>query len=181
LQKIILSAKELIEANRQLKTSETVQDELEGAETPTPSPSLSLFEFDEKSIEQIESIVQEVETWLKETIKEQNELELWEEPVLFPSDLDNKGAQIQSIIRRVLLGQRKAQEKSKASAKSASQSTSVTEDAETTSTESAAPEETADEDEIPNMDEENKPTTTEEPLSVETESASAQQPRHEEL
>lgn len=92
------------------------EDDLDDDETTaTASPSASLFQLDEKAITTLDSVVMEIETWLKERIAAQEKLNLWEEPVLLLTELERKGNQIQSALRKIFLDQTKTKSKTKSS------------------------------------------------------------------
>lgn len=57
----------------------------------------------------------EVETWLNEKIATQEKLNLWEEPVLLLTELERKGNQVQSTLRKIFLEQAKQKSKSSTS------------------------------------------------------------------
>lgn len=198
MQLILNSTKELVKSSRdfiasQLPKSKS-EDDLEDEETETASagatPSAALFTFDEKSISSLESVVTEVESWLSEKLAAQAKLNLWEEPVLLLSDLEKKGNQIQSALRRMLLEQQKQKTSSKKTSKttsSASSSTTVLAETSSTgvvseSTETPVYTEVTEEDELETY------TTTatvtaiiEELEAEETETVSSGGPKHEEL
>jgi len=199
LQLILNSTKELVKSSRdfiasQLPKSKS-EDDLEDEETETASagatPSAALFTFDEKSISSLESVVTEVESWLSEKLAAQAKLNLWEEPVLLLSDLEKKGNQIQSALRRMLLEQQKQKTSSKKTSKttsSASSSTTILAETSSTgvvseSTETPVYTEVTEEDEL----EETYTTTAtvtaiiEELEAEETETVSSGGPKHEEL
>jgi 5S rRNA maturation endonuclease (ribonuclease M5) len=172
------------------------EDDLEDEETETTSdnatPSAAPFTFDEKSISGLESVVTEVETWFSEKLAAQEKLNLWEEPVLLLTDLEKKGNQIQSALRKMLLEQQKKQ---KTSSKKTSKTTSRTESSTTVLAETATASvvlesvetpvytEVGEEDEL----EETYTTTAtvtatiEESEAEETDTASREGIKHEEL
>jgi hypothetical protein len=95
-------------------------------EPATANPSTVLFHLDEKAIKTLDSVVEEVETWLTEKIAQQERLKLWEEPVLRLTDLEKKNNQIQSVLRKVFMDQTKTKTAPKSST-STTKSSSTTE------------------------------------------------------
>jgi hypothetical protein len=105
---------------------------------------MPMFQLGEMVVSKLDSIVSEVETWLNQKIAAQEKLELWEEPVLLPSELEKKGQLIQDAIRRAVRDASKPKPKQKSTtASSTSTNTSseatVMSEAETAVTETALP------------------------------------------
>ena len=201
LQLILNSTKELVKSSRDLIVSQLPksknEDDLEDEETDsasaTASPTAALFAFDENSISTLESVVTEVETWLTKKLAAQEKLKLWEEPVLLLSDLEKKGNQIQSALRKLLQEQQKKTSSSakKSASKTTSSSPSSTTVLAETTTASVAAEETdgpvytevVDDDEVQETYTTTETVTAiiEESEAEETETAGSGGVKHEEL
>jgi hypothetical protein len=129
LRQIINSTKELVKTSREMAASQAPEpkleeDELEDEPSAAPSPSISAFHIDESLLTNLENVVSEVETWLKDKTTAQEKLKLWQEPVLLVADLQRKGDQIQAALRKLLLEQSKPRTKSKTTSSISTSSTS---------------------------------------------------------
>ena len=114
--------------------SKVDEDELEDETSAIPSPSIPEFHIDESLLKSVETVVTDVEAWLKEKIGAQENLELSQDPVLLVSDLQRKGDQIQSALRRMLLEQSKPKTKPKKTTSTSTSSTSEANDSSSTNT-----------------------------------------------
>jgi hypothetical protein len=143
LQQILESTKSVIKASKEIMEPpkpKNDDDDLDD-EAPTPTPPSTLFQLDDESIQKLDSITSEVETWLKDKLAIQAKLKDWEEPVLLPSDLEKKSQDFQNTLRKVLLEQSKPKPKPKSKTSTSSKMSTGTESAETgTATSSAAEE-----------------------------------------
>lgn len=113
------------------------EDDLEEAATESEAPISMGFQFEEKAVSNLESLVSEVETWLSEKIAAQEKLKLWEEPVLLLTDIEKKGTQLQNAFRKMLMEQAKPKTKPKKSSTSTSSASRTTAASGTTSVSSA--------------------------------------------
>ena len=93
----------------------------------------TLFKLDETAIKTLDSVVEEVDSWLSEKLAAQQKLQLWEEPVLLLTDLEKKSNQIQSALRKIIMDSSK--QKTKTTTATSKSTTSTT----THSAESAVP------------------------------------------
>jgi hypothetical protein len=132
LNQILNSTKELVKSSRELfastlPKSKTSEDDLEDeTATTTETPPVLGFQFEEKSIAGLETLISEVETWLSEKIAAQEKLKLWEEPVLLLNEIEKKGTQIQNALRKMVMEQAKPKAKPKKSSTSSSSTSSTT-------------------------------------------------------
>jgi hypoxia up-regulated 1 len=130
---MINSTKELVQSSRDILASKNAkvpkdEDDLDDddEESTATNPPPILFHLDEKSIKTLDSVVDEVETWLTEKIAQQEQLKLWEEPVLLLTDLEKRSNQIQSVLRKVFMDQAKTKTASKTSSTSSTAKSSST-------------------------------------------------------
>lgn len=192
LERLIGSVKEIVKSSREHLASRLIkkEDNLEG-EPDSESLSALLNQFDENATTTLETVVTEVEIWLKEKITKQEELKLWEEPVLLVEDVERKGLQIQETLRKILLQQAKSKGGPKTSSKTTSstssktQMASVAESVETTSTASTTgpPMEERLEPDLDDDIDETLTTTTTSTIMIERdpEPTTMAEIRHEEL
>ena len=122
---------------------------------------MPIFQLGEMVVSKLDSIVSEVDTWLNQKIAAQEKLELWEKPVLLPSELEKKGQLIQDAIRRAVLDASKPKPKQKSTTASSAPTNTSSEatemsEAETTVTETASPDAMDD----PEVEEITSTTTT---------------------
>ena len=125
MKEILQSSREAL-AIQQKKASKDEDDLDDDEATATASPGAPLFQLDEKSVNSLDSVVTEVENWLKEKIAAQEKLELWEEPVLLLTEIERKTSQLQSALRKIFLDQTKQKTKSKTSTSTTNTSTKST-------------------------------------------------------
>lgn len=128
LQGILNSTKEFLKTSREVLSSQSPpidQDNLDEEPIPSTNPSTALFKLDEKAIETLDSVVEEVESWLTAKRAAQDKLQLWEEPVLLLTDLEKKNNQIQSALRKIIMDASKQKTKSTSATKKATTSTST--------------------------------------------------------
>jgi hypothetical protein len=194
LKQILNSTKELVKSSRELLAStlpksKTSEDDLEDdTVTATETPPALGFQFEEKSIAGLESLISEVETWLSEKIAVQEKLKLWEEPVLLLNEIEKKGTQIQNALRKMVMEQAKPKTKpKKSSTSSSSASSTATASSKTTASASSseAPIESVETDkplytEV-EEDIEETVTTTVTSMVIEEAASSTGEIKHEEL
>jgi hypoxia up-regulated 1 len=96
--------------------------------------------FTEEELKQVESLLEEHETWLKEKTAEQKKLSKREDAVLKTVDMNSRGLQVQKLV--ITLNKKKFPKKPVKSSTSTT-STTATSTTEPTSTSAASAEETA--------------------------------------
>ena len=175
MKQIIKSSRDSLAA--QQKKAIKDEDDLDDDETTAPeSPEASLFQLDEKSVNTLDSVVMEVETWLTQKSAAQEKLDLWEEPVLLLTEIERKASQVQLALQKAFLDQTK-KTKPKTSTSATTTSTSSTSTETPTVTTEEKPLYTEVEDDV-----EEAETTTETITStIIVETASTEERKHEEL
>lgn len=191
LKQMLNSTKGLVRSSRDILASKNAkvpkdEDDLDddNEESPSANPSEILFHLDEKSIKTLDSVVEEVETWLTEKIAQQEQQKLWEEPVLLLTDLEKRSNQIQSILRKVFMDQARTETASRASstsstAKSSSTTEIVSTERPSKPTDDPKPRDVEDEDKD-DLGETTTPSMTE-PKVVNVEATSVPEQKHDEL
>jgi hypoxia up-regulated 1 len=176
MKQIIKSSRDSLAA--QHKKAIKDEDDLDDDEATAPeSPEASLFQLDEDSVNSLDSVVTEAETWLTQKIAAQEKLDPWEEPVLLLTEIERKASQVQLALQKAFLDQTK-KTKPKTSTSATTTSTSST----STETPTVTTEEKPLHTEVEDDDFEEADTTTETITStIIVEAASTEERKHEEL